>query len=293
MASDCSAFRPRRSALYMPASNPRAIEKARQLPCDVVILDLEDAVAPNSKVSARECAVQAVRDGGFGSRELVVRVNALGTPWGDEDLAAITAASPDAILLPKVGSGEELHRAAASLQRQTALWAMIETPEAIFNLADITHAAKMMPFRAFVIGTNDLAKEMRCILDTKRTALQPALFAIVAAARMNGFDVLDGVFNDISDHDGLAAQCRQGVEFGFSGKTLIHPSQVDIANSAFSPSAEDLAQARSVIEAFARPDVAELNVIQVDGRMIERLHLEQALQLIAISDAICRQKERA
>jgi citrate lyase subunit beta/citryl-CoA lyase len=273
----------------MPASNPRAIAKARQLWCDVVILDLEDAVAPHSKASAREIAVEAVRDGGFGSRELVVRVNALGTPWGDEDLAAIAAVSPDAILLPKVGSGEALHRAAASLQRHTKLWAMIETPEAIFNLADITCAAKMMPFGAFVTGTNDLAKEMRCILDTKRTALQPALFAIVAAARMNGFDVLDGVFNDISDHDGLAAQCRQGAEFGFTGKTLIHPSQVDIANSSFSPSEEDLAQARSVIEAFARPDVAELSVIQVNGRMVERLHLEQALQLVAVSDLICRQ----
>lgn len=273
----------------MPASNPRAIAKARQLWCDVVILDLEDAVAPHSKASAREFAVQAVRDGGFGSRELVVRVNALGTPWGDEDLAAIAAVSPDAILLPKVGSGEALHRAAASLQRHTKLWAMIETPEAIFNLADITCAAKMMPFGALVTGTNDLAKEMRCILDTKRTALQPALFAIVAAARMSGFDVLDGVFNDISDHDGLAAQCRQGAEFGFTGKTLIHPSQVDIANSSFSPSEEDLAQARSVIEAFARPDVAELSVIQVNGRMIERLHLEQALQLVAVSDLICLQ----
>jgi citrate lyase subunit beta/citryl-CoA lyase len=278
------ADRPRRSALYMPAANVRAIEKARELPCDVVILDLEDAVAPEAKALARDQAVAAVRQGGFGRREVVIRVNGLDTPWGTEDLAAAIDAAPDAILVPKVSSGHDVRAYGAVEAGGVALWAMIETCAALFTLDEIARAGAGLS--ALVVGTNDLAKEMRCRLSVERAALAGPLSLIVAAGRAHGLVVLDGVFNDISDEGGLARQCGQGLEFGFDGKTLIHPSQVGPANAAFSPTPDEVAWSRAVVAAFDSPENTVKGVIKVDGRMVERLHLAQARRVLAVADAI-------
>ena len=278
------ADRPRRSALYMPAANVRAIEKARELPCDVVILDLEDAVAPEAKALARDQAVAAVRQGGFGRREVVIRVNGLDTPWGTEDLAAAIDAAPDAILVPKVSSGHDVRAYGAVEAGGVALWAMIETCAALFALDDIARAGAGLG--ALVVGTNDLAKEMRCRLSVERAALAGPLSLIVAAARAHGLVVLDGVFNDIADAAGLARQCAQGLEFGFDGKTLIHPSQVEPANAAFSPTPEEIAWSQAVTAAFDSPENTVKGVIKVDGRMVERLHLAQARRVLAVAQAI-------
>ena len=278
------ADRPRRSALYMPAANARAIEKARDLPCDVVILDLEDAVAPEAKALARDQAAAAVRQGGFGRREVVIRVNGLDTPWGLEDLAAAIEARPDAILVPKVSSGHDVRAYGAVEAGGVALWAMIETCAALFALDDIARAGAGLS--ALVVGTNDLAKEMRCRLSVERAALVGPLSLIVAAARAHGLVVLDGVFNDIADADGLARQCAQGLEFGFDGKTLIHPSQVEPANAAFSPTPEEIAWSQAVTAAFDSPENTVKGVIKVDGRMVERLHLAQARRVLAVAQAI-------
>jgi citrate lyase subunit beta/citryl-CoA lyase len=275
--------RPRRSALYMPAANARAIEKARELPCDVVILDLEDAVAPDAKDVAREQAVAAVRAGGFGRREVVIRVNGLDTPWGLEDLAAAIDARPDAILIPKVSSAHDVRAYGAAEAGGAPLWAMVETCAALFALDDIAGAEGLA---ALVVGTNDLAKEMRCRLTVGRAALTGPLSLIVAAGRAHGLAVLDGVFNEIEDDAGLAAQCEQGLEFGFDGKTLIHPRQVEAANAAFSPSAEEVAWSRVVVAAFDSPENAVKGVLKVEGRMVERLHLAQARRVIAVAEAI-------
>ena len=278
------ADRPRRSALYMPAANVRAIEKARELPCDVVILDLEDAVAPEAKALARDQAVAAVRQGGFGRREVVIRVNGLDTPWGTEDLAAAIDAAPDAILVPKVSSGHDVRAYGAVEAGGVALWAMIETCAALFTLDEIARAGAGLS--ALVVGTNDLAKEMRCRLSVERAALAGPLSLIVAAGRAHGLVVLDGVFNDISDEGGLARQCGQGLEFGFDGKTLIHPSQVGPANAAFSPTPDEVAWSRAVVAAFDSPENTVKGVIKVDGRMVERLHLAQARRVLAVAQAI-------
>ena len=278
------ADRPRRSALYMPAANARAIEKARELPCDVVILDLEDAVAPEAKALARDQAVAAVRQGGFGRREVVIRVNGLDTPWGTEDLAAAIDAAPDAILVPKVSSGHDVRAYGAVEAGGVALWAMIETCAALFTLDEIARAGAGLS--ALVVGTNDLAKEMRCRLSVERAALAGPLSLIVAAGRAHGLVVLDGVFNDISDEGGLARQCGQGLEFGFDGKTLIHPSQVGPANAAFSPTPDEVAWSRAVVAAFDSPENTVKGVIKVDGRMVERLHLAQARRVLAVAQAI-------
>ena len=278
------ADRPRRSALYMPAANARAIEKARELPCDVVILDLEDAVAPEAKALARDQAVAAVRQGGFGRREVVIRVNGLDTPWGTEDLAAAIDAAPDAILVPKVSSGHDVRAYGAVEAGGVALWAMIETCAALFTLDEIARAGAGLS--ALVVGTNDLAKEMRCRLSVERAALAGPLSLIVAAGRAHGLVVLDGVFNDISDEGGLARQCGQGLEFGFDGKTLIHPSQVGPANAAFSPTPDEIAWSQAVVAAFDSPENTVKGVIKVDGRMVERLHLAQARRVLAVAEAI-------
>ena len=278
------ADRPRRSALYMPAANVRAIEKARELPCDVVILDLEDAVAPEAKALARDQAVAAVRQGGFGRREVVIRVNGLDTPWGTEDLAAAIDAAPDAILVPKVSSGHDVCAYGAVEAGGVALWAMIETCAALFTLDEIARAGAGLS--ALVVGTNDLAKEMRCRLSVERAALAGPLSLILAAGRAHGLVVLDGVFNDIADEGGLARQCGQGLEFGFDGKTLIHPSQVGPANAAFSPTPDEVAWSRAVVAAFDSPENTVKGVIKVDGRMVERLHLAQARRVLAVADAI-------
>lgn len=278
--------RPRRSVLYMPAGNPRAIEKARGLACDVVILDMEDSVAPDAKPAARDLAVAAVAEGGFGRRELVVRVNGLDTPWGEADLAAVAAGAvrPDAVLAPKVSTPGDVAAYAGRLPEGVALWIMVETCASLFALDAL--AAAGGPLAALVIGSNDLVKEMRCRVDAERRPLQAALSLTVAAGRARGLTVLDGVWNDIADLEGLEHQCRQGVEFGFDGKTLIHPDQIAAANRAFAPEPDEVAWARTVAAAFDSPENRGKGVLRVEGRMVERLHLEQALRLLEIAAAL-------
>lgn len=280
------AARPRRSALYMPAANARAVEKARDLACDVVILDLEDAVAPDAKDLARQQAVEAVRAGGFGRREVVIRVNGLDTPWGADDLAAASTARPAAVLAPKVSSPADVAAYDAALTGETRLWVMIETCAALFALDAIAACAGSGRLEALVIGTNDLAKEMRCRLTVDRAPLAGPLSLSVAAARAHGLTILDGVYNGIEDEDGLARQCAQGAEFGFDGKTLIHPKQIEVANQAFSPAPDEVHWARIIVEAFDLPENASKGVLRVEGRMVERLHLAQAQRLIAVAEAI-------
>lgn len=280
--------RPRRSVLYLPASNARAVEKSRTLACDVVILDLEDAVAPDAKVEARAGAAAAALAGGYGERELVIRVNGLDTPWGAEDLAAVAAAKPDAVLVPKISSPADLEAARAALGSGIRLWAMIETCAAMFDLNAIGAASVRTGVDVWVIGSNDLAKEMRCALTVDRAPLMAALSLSLMAARAHGLSILDGVYNDIADADGLARQCDQAVQWGFDGKTLIHPSQVEPANAAFSPDSDAVAWAHAIADAFARPDAADKGVLKVEGRMVERLHLAQAQRLIAVAEAIAR-----
>jgi citrate lyase subunit beta/citryl-CoA lyase len=270
----------------MPASNAKAIEKARSLPCDVVILDLEDAVAPEAKETAREQAVQAVRDGGFGRREVVIRVNGSDTPWGPEDLRAAAAARPDAILVPKVDAPEDVAAYSGPLHADTQLWAMIETGRSLFAIEAIAAASATTQLAAFVMGTNDLAKEMRWRITPGREPFHAALSLAVAAARIHGLTILDGVHNDLEDQNSLEAICRQGVDFGFDGKTLIHPRQIELCNLVFSPTPAEVDWARAVIAAFALPENAGKGAIRVEGRMAELLHLDQARRLVAVAEAI-------
>ncbi|PTQ11691.1 CoA ester lyase [Sphingomonas oleivorans] len=281
--------RPRRSALFLPASNARAIAKARTLPADVLIFDLEDAVAPDAKEAARLNAVEAVRDGGYGDRELVIRVNGLDTRWGEADLAAVAAAGADAVLLPKVNEPEDIAACDAMLDGaggRMRLWAMIETCAALPRLDAIAATVATTRLGAFVLGTNDLAKEMRAMLTPERTPFLPVLTFAVAAARAHGLAVLDGVCNDFTDIERFRAECAQGRMFGFDGKTLIHPDQIGPCNAIFSPDAEELAWADAVIEAFARPENAGRGAIRVAGRMAELLHLEQARRLRRMAERI-------
>ena len=286
-------IRPRRSVLYMPGSNARAIEKAKTLPCDGVILDLEDSVAPDAKESARAQIVAAVKAGGFGKREVFVRVNGVDTTWHADDLSAAAHAAPDAILVPKISSAETLELIGRRLldmgtPHKTRVWAMIETPLAIFNILSIAAEARDSEARlsGFVLGTNDLAKETRARLVPGRAPMLPWLSQCVLAARHYGIDVLDGVYNDIGNADGFVAECRQGVEFGFDGKTLIHPNQIEPCNAAFSPSADEVAQARKMIAVFELPENKGKGVVSIDGRMVERLHAEMARRTVAIAEAI-------
>ena len=271
----------RRSCLFLPASNPRALAKARELPCDVVILDLEDAVAPEMKDAAREAAVAAE---GFGDRMLVVRVNGGDTDWGADDLAALAGTHVDAVLLPKVGSVEEVARARAALGDGPALWAMVESARGLFSLPALAEAAAGavpgLGLEALVAGVNDLALDLRCRPDAARTPLLPALAQIVAAARAGGMAAIDGVLNAIDDPDRLAAECAQGRMWGFDGKSLIHPSQIDAANAAFGPSAEEVAWAERVIAVFAEPANADKGAVRLDGSMVERLHLVEAERVL-------------
>lgn len=273
--------RPRRSALYLPASNARAIEKARTLDADVVILDLEDAVAPEMKDMARAQAVAAAEAGEFGARELVIRVNGLDTEWGDADLSAVAGVGVDAVLVPKISSADNVAAYRARVPGMP-LWAMIETCAALFSLDRIAASGPA----CLVMGTNDLAKEMRAPLKTDRTAFHPALMLTVAAARAAGIAVLDGVCNEIEDQEVLSAACAEGVAFGFDGKTLIHPAQIAVCNAVFSPSDEALVHARAVIAAFADPANAGKGAIRVAGKMAERLHLAEAERLVSVADAI-------
>ena len=268
-----------RSALYMPASNARAIEKARGLPADAIILDLEDAVAPDAKTLAREQAIGAARVGGFGGRPLVLRINGLDTEWGEADCRVAVAAGFDAILLPKVPDPSDLG-AARALLGAVPLWAMIETCTAMLALPVIVGAAKAHDLRCLVVGPNDLAKEMRCTPCADRMPLLPHLVAVVTAARAHGLVALDGVCNAIGDTAQLEAECAQGARLGFDGKSLIHPSQIDAANAAFAPSAERVAWAARVIAAFALPENDGKGAIQLSGEMVERLHLAEAERIV-------------
>ncbi len=274
--------RRRRSALYMPASNARAIAKARTLDCDVVILDLEDAVAPDEKAAARDRVIEAVHEGGFGERELVVRVNVLDTPWYADDIAAIRAIGVGAVLVPKVSSVADLLTVRASLgENGPPIWAMIETCAAILSLPALSAAAAETRLTALIAGTNDLGKEMRCRLGADRMPLIPALTATIMAARAAGIVALDGVCNALDDPPRFAAECAQGMTLGFDGKTLIHPSQIDAANASFGPSEEELAWARKIVAAFQSSKNANKGAIRLNGQMIERLHLADAEAMLA------------
>ena len=281
--------RPRRSALYLPASNAKAMAKAKGLPVDVVILDLEDSVAPDGKPEARDMALAAVREGGWGRRELVVRANGLNTPWGADDLAAIASAGPDAVLVPKIDGVADIRAydsALAAAPAHTRLWVMIETCAVLPHLHEVASCAADSRLAGFVLGTNDLAKEMHARLTPARTPFLPVLTMSVAAARAHGLVVLDGVCNEFRDLDLFRAEAEQGLEFGFDGKTLIHPDQVDPCNAVFSPAAAELAWADKVVAAFALPENANKGAIKVDGKMVELLHLDQARRLLAIAAQI-------
>jgi citrate lyase subunit beta/citryl-CoA lyase len=275
----------------MPGANAKALEKAKALPADVLLLDLEDSVAPEAKEDARAQVVAAVRGGGYGKREVIVRVNALTTSWGRDDIAAVGAAEPDGVLAPKVESGAQVRAldeamTQAGFKADATLWVMIETPRAILNLADIAAAAQATRLSAFVMGTNDLAKEMRARPGADRAPFFAALALTVTAARTSGLTAIDGVYNDIANAEGFAAECQQGLVFGFDGKTLIHPSQVEPCNAVFAPSEEEVVRARAIIAAFAAPENAGKGVIKVDGKMTELLHLEEARRVVAVAEAI-------
>ena len=275
--------RPVRSVLYVPASNPRAIDKARGLPCDVVFLDLEDAVAPEMKVAARRNAIEAVKAGGFGERLVMIRCNHLKSEWGPADWAAAAGAGPDAVLAPKVSDAGELmacERALGGAPARTGLWVMIETATAVLNLREIAGCARDSRLQAMTCGCNDLMAELRCRRTPDRAPLLPALAMSVAAARANGLLVFDGVFNDFADAEGFEAECRQAADFGFDGKTLIHPSQIEACNRIFSPSEEKVAWARAVVAAFDAPEAHGKGVVSLDGEMIERLHLAEARRVL-------------
>jgi len=289
------AIRPRRSVLYMPGSNVRALEKAKTLAVDGVIIDLEDSVAPEAKETARKQAADAVKAGGFGGREVFIRINGVDSPWHADDLSAAARAAPDVILVPKVSTPDTLELIGRRLldmgtDRKTRVWAMIETPLAIFNILSIAAEARDSETRlsGFVMGTNDLAKDTRARLVPGRAPMLPWLSMCVAAARVHGIDILDGVYNDIGNADGFINECRQGVDLGFDGKTLIHPSQIEPCNTAFSPSPAEVEWARKMIEAFDLSENRGKGVVSIDGRMVERLHADMARRTVAIAQAIQR-----
>lgn len=280
-------FRPRRSVLYMPSSNERALEKAKTIPCDALILDLEDAVAPEAKPAARDAACAAVRSGAYGARELTIRVNGADTEWHHDDLAAACAAGPDAIVVPKVGSADAVlalveAMAGHDAPEHTKLWAMIETPYAVLHAEEIASASDRLT--VLVMGTNDLVKELYAEHVPGRQPLLSGLALALLAARATGRAILDGVFNDVKDADGFLAECRQGRELGFDGKTLIHPGQVAGANEAFAPSEKAVEDARGVLQAWE--DGQGSGVVTYQGRMIENLHVESARRTLTMHEAI-------
>jgi citrate lyase subunit beta/citryl-CoA lyase len=275
----------------MPGANPKALEKAKSLATDVVIFDLEDSVAPEAKPDAREAVKAALALGGYGGRELIVRTNALATPWGADDLAMAATAGPHGVLVPKIDTAADVIAASQALDTVGAspsltLWAMIETPLAILNIKDIAATAGHTRLSTFVMGTNDLAKDLHCAQTLDRLPFLAALSFSVIAGRAYGLTVIDGVFNDIQDEAGFEAICRQGLGLGFDGKTLIHPSQIAPCNAVFAPTEAEQAWAQGVIAAFADPANAGKGVLKVDGKMTELLHLEQAKRVVAISAAI-------
>jgi len=279
---------PRRSALFVPAINQRALKKASMLAADCLILDLEDSVAPAQKAEARENLRTLLGQKPFLDHEVIIRINDLATPFGTEDLMAALVCRPDAILLPKTSKPQQLMEAANAMEASDApqairLWAMIETPLAILNIAGIAALAKDPQSRldCLVLGPNDLARETSTIPGKRRQNHLPWLMQVIAAGRAYGLDVLDGVYNDFRNSTGFEQECQQARDLGFSGKTLIHPAQIDPANTVFSPSEEELARARNIIEVFARKENQDQGVIQINGLMVERLHLEMAKELVA------------
>lgn len=283
------AYLPRRSVLYMPGANTRALEKARSLDADVLILDLEDAVAPSQKVQARQHILDALAEGSYGHRELVVRVNGFDTLWGREEIAAFAHAPISALCLPKVESAAEVQAVVQLLVQEQApetlkLWAMAETPRGVLAIDEI--AGSHSRLEAIVMGTSDLAKELRVPHTPDRLGLQASLSQCVLAARAHGLDVLDGVHLNLDDEAGFVQACEQGVQLGFDGKTLIHPKQIAAANQTFGPSEQQLAQAKKIHQAWVEAEAQGLGVVVVDGRLVESLHVDEALRTLAIGDAL-------
>ena len=282
-------IRPRRSALYMPGANERALEKAKGIPADALILDLEDAVAPDAKIDARARVCAAVADGGYGNRELTIRVNGLGTPWHADDVRAAAEAGPAAIVVPKVNAAADVHALVAELEAagapdRTRIWAMLETPEAMFNAREIASASDRLA--VLVMGTNDLAKELHAAHVPGRQPLLAGIGMCLLAARAAGKAILDGVYNDIANADGFVAEAHQGRDLGFDGKTLIHPSQVDPCNVAFAPTESEVDEAETIIAAFEQATAEGRGVVTVNGRMIENLHVDNARRVLAVHAAI-------
>jgi citrate lyase subunit beta/citryl-CoA lyase len=282
-------LRPRRSVLYMPGANERALEKAKGIPADSLILDLEDAVAPDAKPDARDRVCATVRSGEYGAKELAIRINAVGTQWHHDDIVAAAAAAPAAVLVPKVNSAAEVARLVTALDKagaplSTKLWAMLETPVAVLHAEEIASASPRLT--VLVMGTNDLAKELFAEQVPGREPLKFGLQRCLMAARLAGKVILDGVYNDIKDEDGFRAECIQARQFGFDGKTLIHPSQVGPCNEVFAPDADATDHARRVIAAYLEAQADGRGVVTVDGRMIENLHVENARRVLAMADAI-------
>ena len=286
-------IRPRRSLLFMPGSNARALEKARVLPADGIILDLEDSVAPDAKALARDQIAQAIAGRGFGKREILIRVNALDSPWWMDDLAMAGKARPDGILVPKISSVDDLRQvdrclgdvgAATSIR----IWAMIETARAVLHAEELAASSRDLERRlaGFVFGPNDISRETRIRMLPGRDAMIPMITHCILAARASGLEILDGPYSDFSNVDGFALECAQARDLGFDGKTLIHPGQIVACNAIFTPPEEEVARARQIIAAFERPENASRGAIQLDGQMVERLHADMAARTIAIADAI-------
>lgn len=282
--------RPRRSVLAMPGSNARALEKGKTLAADVLMFELEDGVAEAAKEAAREQVVAAVKGGGYGSREIVVRVNVFDSPWYAADIAAVAAAGPDAIVVPKANSRDDILRAARDMKAagapaHTTLWAMIETPRALFDIEKIASATQEAPLSAMMLGPNDIAKSTRARLTPGRPALVSWLSASVLAARLHDVDIIDGIYNDFNDLDGLRREAEQGRDLGMDGKMLIHPGQIATVNEVFAPSPAEIEFARKIVELFDSPENTAIGVAQIDGRMVERLHLDGARRTLALSGA--------
>ncbi|PWB95792.1 HpcH/HpaI aldolase/citrate lyase family protein [Methylosinus sporium] len=282
--------RPRRSVLAMPGSNARALEKGKTLAADVLMFELEDGVAEAAKEAAREQVVAAVKGGGYGSREIVVRVNVFDSPWYAADIAAVAAAGPDAIVVPKANSRDDILRAARDMKAagapaHTTLWAMIETPRALFDIEKIASATQEAPLSAMMLGPNDIAKSTRARLTPGRPALVAWLSASVLAARLHNVDIIDGIYNDFNDLEGLRREAEQGRDLGMDGKMLIHPGQIATVNEVFAPSPAEIEFARKIVELFDAPENTAIGVAQIDGRMVERLHLDGARRTLALSGA--------
>lgn len=294
------SIRPRRSVLYMPGINQRALEKAKTLAADSLILDLEDSVAPDAKDAARELVCTAVKAGGYGDREVIIRINGLDSDWGLDDLNAAAVSGADGILVPKVGNAAALQQVASALKTAGApeglqIWAMLETPDAILNAEEISalRSDPAVNLTCLIMGTNDLLKETRTLFVPDRFPVLAWLSMAVLAARAYGLDIIDGVYNNFSDEEGLRAECEQGRALGFDGKTLIHPKQLDVCNTIFSPSDDEVAWSRKIIAAFEEPENAGKGVITVEGQMVELLHANIATRTVAIAEAIESKQQAA